>query len=74
MDLCNFHELKTKENENLSLLDRGYKKLKASLKALPRTMVFFLKILYTIKTNKKTASDFLLPNHDSNNNYLIPLS
>lgn len=44
-----------------------------TIKSLPVSYIFFLKIAFAVKSCKRTRSDFLLSNHENNNNDLVPL-
>lgn len=66
LDLMGMSSLKESDLETASRLEKSIVRLKGSIKSLPICTAFYLKVLYHIKISKKTKSDFLLPNHDSN--------
>lgn len=72
LDMANFFEIKHKAGIDLGT-QYEQNMIKIKCRSLDRTFNFFVKICLEIKTGKKTTSDFFMPNHENNNNNLIPL-
>lgn len=73
MDLCGLYEIKHKGGKDLKSYISA-NKIKLICKSLPETCRFFYRMILEIKSGKKTSSDFFMPNHENNNNYLIPVA
>lgn len=73
LDLANMFEIKHKAGVDLaSQYEQSIIKIKC--RSLDKTFKFFVTLCLEIKTGKKTLSDFLIPNHENNNNNLIPIN
>lgn len=70
--MADLFELKHKAGIDIGLLYEQ-NMVKVKCRALDRVFSFFTKICLEIKNGKKTLSDYLMPNHENNNNNLIPL-
>ena len=72
MDLAGLYEIKHRPGKDLKTYIAS-NNIKLICKSLPVTFRFFITVLMEIKAGVKTASDFMMPNHENNNNNLIPV-
>lgn len=73
LDMANLFEIKHKAGVDIS---SQYEQniIKIKCRSLDKTFKFFVTTCLEVRTAKKTLSDYLIPNHENNNNNLIPIN
>ena len=73
LSMCSLNSIKHRSGTDTEIYMKTHR-LRLKCLALSKTFRFYAKIALEVKTGAKTFSAYLLPNHENNNNNLIPLA